>query len=444
MPPQTRYARSGNVNIAYQVFGSGPIDLVLAHGWVSHIEYAWEEPSFARWLTRLGSFARVIQFDKRGTGLSDRVVESELPPLEQRMRDVQAVMDAAGSERAAIMGISEGGPMTALFAATYPERTAALIMYGTYARRIWSPDHYWMPTMEQRQRFFNSIIETWGGDFDLATIAPSMAADPHFKQWWATYLRMGAGPSAALALARMNTDIDVREVLPSIQTPTLVLHRRDDVDLDVRGGRYIAGHIPAARYVELDGVDHLPWVGDAEAIASEVQEFITSTRQASAPDRVLATILFTDIVGAIEKASTLGDRYWRNLLDRHNLLVRRELERFNGREVKNTGDGFLATFDGPARAIRCASAIVRALQEVGIPVGAGLHTGECELIGDNISGIAVHLAARVAAKASGGEVLVSSAVKDLVAGSGIRFQGRGVHVLRGVPGEWRLFAVENS
>ncbi len=440
MQPETKYAKSGGVNIAYQVVGNGPFDLVYVMGWVSNLDYFWEEALFARFLNRLASFARLILFDKRGTGLSDRVPDSALPTLEQRMDDVRAVMDAAGSERAALFGVSEGGPMSALFSATYPERTTALVMYGSYARRLWSPDYPWAPTPEQRQQFFDLIEHGWGGVVDAATLAPTVAKEEQFKQWWATYLRRSASPGAALALAHMNTQIDIRHVLPSIRVPTLVMHRTGDLDIDVGGSRHMAQRIPGAKYVELPGNDHLPWVGDQDAILDEVEEFLTGVRRGPEPDRVLATVLFTDIIGSTERAAQIGDRRWRGLLDGYYAHVRRELGRFRGREIDTAGDGVLATFDGPARAIRCACEIGRAVKSLGIEVRSGLHTGEIEVMDTSVGGIAVHIGARVAAHAGAGEVLVSSTVKDLVAGSGIRFEDRGSHTLKGVPGEWRLFS----
>ncbi|MBC7909768.1 MAG: alpha/beta fold hydrolase, partial [Pyrinomonadaceae bacterium] len=355
--PETRYALSGDVNIAYQVIGDAPLDLVFVMGWVSHLEYFWEEPSFARFLARLASFSRLILFDKRGTGLSDRVPNTELPTLEQRMDDVRAVMEAVGSERAALIGVSEGGPMCSLFAATYPEKTSALVMIGTYAKRVYDDDYPWAPTAEHRQEFYELMQREWGGPVGLDERAPSVADDPHFREWWATYLRMGASPGAALALTKMNADIDVRNVLPSIRVPTLVIHREGDLCLKVEEGRYVASSIPGSKYVELPGVDHLPFVGDQDAILDEVEEFLTGVRHAPEYDRVLATVLFMRIVDSAQQAAHLGERRWRDLLERHQVHVRRELELFKGREIEMVGDGLLATFDGPARAIRCACAI---------------------------------------------------------------------------------------
>jgi pimeloyl-ACP methyl ester carboxylesterase len=441
MQPETRYAKSGGVNIAYQVVGHGPLDLVFVMGWVSNLDYFWEEPSFARFLNRLASFTRLILFDKRGTGLSDRVPEAELPTLEQRMDDVRAVMDAVGSPRAALMGISEGGPMCALFAATYPERTSAVIIIGGYARRLWAPDYAFAPTPEAHERFMQEIQSGWGGPVGLARRAPSMMDDQRFKDWWARYLRMSASPGAVVALTRMNAAIDVRHVLPAIHVPTLILHRKDERTLSVEHARYMARQIPGAKYVELPGEDHLPWVGDQDAVLDEVEEFLTGVRHGPEPDRVLATVMFVDIVGSTEHATRLGDRRWADLLDGYYGVVRRALGRFRGQEVDTAGDGFLATFDGPARAVRCACEIAAAVRPLGIEVRIGLHTGECEVMKGKVGGIAVHIGARVGALAGAGEVLVSGTVKDLVAGSGIRFDDRGSHQLKGVPGEWRLFSV---
>jgi class 3 adenylate cyclase len=437
--PETRYTRSGDVNIAYQVIGQGPLDLVYVMGWVTNLEAFWQEPSVARFFQRLASFSRLILFDKRGTGLSDRVPIKELPTLEQRMDDVRAVMDAAGSDRAALFGVSEGGPMCALFAATYPQRTAALVLYGSYAKRLRAPDYPWAPTSEEREHWYELLEQGWGGVVDIATMAPN--ADPRFREWWARYLRMSASPAAALAFGRMNAEIDIREVLPSIQVPTLILHRTGDLDMDVGGARYMASRIAGAKYLELPGDDHLPFVGDQEAILDEIEEFLTGARRQADLDRVLATVLFTDMVGSTERSAALGDKGWRDLLEAHNRVIREELDRFRGREVDTAGDGFFATFDGPARAIRCACAMRNELARLGIEIRAGLHTGECELVGDKVRGLAVNIGSRVASLARPGEVLVSSTVKDLVAGSGLEFTDRGVHTLRGVPGEWRLFGV---
>jgi len=438
--PETRYARSGDVSIAYQVSGEGPFDVVYVPGFVSHVELGWTTPPMATAWSRLASISRLIVFDKRGTGMSDRVAGA--PTLETRMDDVRAVMDAVNSERAALFGISEGGPMSVLFAATYPERTSALILYGTIAKGSWAPDYPWGPMGEGREEWYEEIRREWGGPYGTDWWAPSATNDERFKQWWAKYLRQGASPGAVITLFRMNFDIDIRHVLPAVSIPTLVLHRTGDQAVPVGGGRYIAEHIPNAKYVELAGNDHLWWVGDSDAIINESEEFLTGARGISEPERVLATVLFTDIVDSTKRAAEMGDRQWRDLLDTHNAMMRKELTRFRGVEIKTLGDGFMATFDGPARAIRCARAMGASLRLLGIEIRAGLHTGECELMGNDIGGIAVHIAARVAAKASSGEVLVSSTVKDLVVGSGIQFSDHGVHSLKGIPGEWRLFMVE--
>jgi len=438
--PTTYYARSGDVSIAYQVLGSGPLDLVFVPGWVSHLEYAWEEPAIARMYRRLSSFCRLILFDKRGTGLSDRV--PGFPTLEQRMDDVRAVMDAVGSQRAALLGISEGGGMCILFAATYPGRTAALIGVGIFAKRIWSPDYPWAPTPEQRQAFFDDIRDHWGDVVDLETLAPSKIHDERFRQWWITFLRRSASPGAALELARWNTEIDVRHVLPSVQAPTLIIHRAGDRDAALDEGRYIAAHIPGAKFVELPGQDHLVWVGDTDAIVDEVETFLTGARPVKESRRILATVLFTDIVDSTRHLANLGDRRWRELMDAHEGLVRRLVEEYGGQVRQNTGDGFQATFDGPARAVRCALAIRDDVRRLGVDIRAGLHTGEVEARPDGVGGIAVHIAARVLALAQPGEVWVSRTVKDLIAGSGIQLAEQGHFALKGVPDEWRLYRAQ--
>ncbi len=440
LTPETRYARSGDVYIAYQVVGNGPLDLVLIPPFVSHLEVYWEEPSLVRFLERLASFSRLILFDKRGTGLSDRVAEHALPDLTDRMDDVRAILDAVGSKRAALLGPSEGGPMAALFAATYPERTSALILYGTFASTIRDATYPWAMAAEDRSRIIETIPATWGRGQYVDLLAPSLSDDQRFRDWWARLERMGASPSAARALRRMNGQIDLRSVLSAIRVPTLVLHRTGDRDSSIEEGRYLAEHIPGARFVELSGNDHLPWAGDQDAILDEVEEFLTGVRQGPEIDRVLATVLFSDIVGSTEMAVQLGNQEYRTLLESYYSTVRRDLVRFRGRELDTAGDGFFATFDGPARGIRCACMTRDALQTIGIRIRAGLHTGECEVVQDRLVGVALHIGARVAAHAAPGEVLVSSTVKDLVAGSGIQFQDRGTHSLKGVPGEWRLFA----
>ena len=440
--PKTQYAKSGDLHIAYQVTGSGDLDLVVVPGFVSHLEFQWEHPSSAHFLERLGSFSRLIRFDKRGTGLSDRV--GGIPTLEQRMDDVRAVMDAAGSGRAALFGVSEGGPMSILFAATYPERTSALILYGSYARRSWAPDHPFGHSEQEWEAIIDGIEKSWGDPETVDPRAPGGAGHEGYRRWWATYQRLAASPGAAVAVMQMNREIDVRPVLSAIRVPSLVVHRAGDHVIRVEQARYLASQIPGARLVELAGADHAPWVGDGDAIVDEVEEFLTGARHSDETDRILATVLFTDIVGSTERAVTLGDRKWRELLGTYYAVARRELARFRGREIDTAGDGFFATFDGPARAIRCAEAITSGVRPLGFEVRAGLHTGECEVIGEKVGGIAVHIGARVAGLAGPGEVLVSSTVKDLVAGSGLRFEERGTHVLKGVPGQWRLFAVASA
>lgn len=442
MHPQTRYARSGGVNIAYQAVGDGPLDLVMVAGWISNLEGGWEQVEHARFLQELAAFSRLILFDKRGTGLSDRVDEGDLPSLEQRMDDLRAVLDAAGSERAALFGFSEGGPMSALFAATYPERTSALVMYGSYPKWIREADYPWAPTREDHERAFRAFAERWGEPVGLHIMAPSMASDERFQNDWAASLRRGASPGAAIALYRMNIEIDIRPVLPSIRVPTLILHRSGDRLISVENARYMARSIPGARRVELEGIDHLPWVGDAPAIVAEVREFLTGVRPVREDDRVLATVLFVDVVDSTERAADLGDRRWADLLGSYQSTVRREIARFRGREIDCTGDGFFASFDGPARAVRCACLLRETVGRMGLLIRAGLHTGECERLGEKLGGIAVHTGARLAAAAEPGEVLVSNTVKDLVAGSGLRFTERGTRTLKGVPGEWLLYAAQ--
>ena len=439
-PPQTRYARSGKINIAYQVTGDGPLDLVYVPGWVSHVELAWEEPSYAAFLRRLASFSRLIMFDKRGTGLSDRVSDDALPTLETRMDDLRAVMDAVGSNRAAVFGVSEGGNLSILFAATYPERTAALVTFGSFAKRVWSPEYPWAPTPEARAQEYALVEREWGNLMDLSRYIPSRMHDAEYVRQVATYFRRSASPSAAVALLRMNTQIDVSSVLPTIRVPTLVMHRTGDRDIVIDEGRWLAARIPGAKFVELAGDDHWPWIGDCDSVLDEVQEFVTGVRPAHDVDRVLATILFTDIVGSTERLAGMGDRAWHELQGRHDAIVRQELAAYRGREINTAGDGFVATFDGPARGVRCALRLHAAARQLGLSLRAGLHTGEVELHGDEISGIAVNIAARIAALAGADETLVSGTVRDLTSGSGLRFDDRGLRALKGVPGEWRVHA----
>ena len=439
--PDTRYAQSAGVNIAYQVVGHGPVDVVYVPGWVSHVELAWELPELAAGFERLASFSRLILFDKRGTGMSDPVPADQLPTLEQRMDDVRAVMDAVACERAAIFGASEGGNMSMLFAATHPERTIALCTFGCTAKRVWSPDYPWAPTREKRLETFAETERYWTTGLGWQDMAPSL--DPASLSELARYYRRCASPGAAVALLKMNTYVDVRDVLPTIRVPAVVMHRTADRDANVEEGRYIAAHIPGARFVEFPGADHSWWTQGRGAILDEIEELVTGARPVPEPNRVLATVLVTDIVGSTERVRALGDRAWADLLARHRAAVRRELERFRGREVDTAGDGFLATFDGPARAIRCAVAIRRAMRALGLELRTGVHTGECELLGDRVAGIAVHTSARISALAAPNEVLVSATVRDLVSGSGIVFEDRGEHELKGV-GERRIFVVAEA
>jgi class 3 adenylate cyclase len=437
-----RYARAGAQYVAYEVFGEGPLDLVIAPGYMSNLEQNWTWPPYARFLGQLSSFARVIVLDRRGTGLSDRLIGNQT--FDDLMDDIRAVMDDAGSDQAAVVGGAEGGPMCALFAATYPERTSALILITTYARRMWSHDYPWGLTAEVDALVEDGYLSLWGrSPMGIRARAPGEAEDPAFRDWYVRAQRTGGTPGAALAWYRITADIDVRKVLAAIRVPTLVVHRTGDRAIPVEHGRYLAEHIPGARYVELPGEDHFWFSGDSDAILAEMEEFLTGVRPSPPVDRVLATVMFTDIVDSTRRAAALGDRRWHDLLSRHNTLVRGELQRARGREVKTTGDGFLATFDGPARAIRCAVAIAESAGQVGIDVRVGLHTGEVELVGDDVLGIAVHIGARITALAGAGEVLVSGTVKDLVAGSGIMFDDRGDQTLKGVPGEWRVFAVRS-
>ncbi len=439
---ETRYARSGDAHIAYQTVGDADLDLVLLPGAFSHVEHQWEEPSFARFLHRLASFARLIVLDVRGTGLSDRA--ADLPTLEEQIDDVLAVLNAVGSERAALFGLSQGGGLAMLFAAAHPARTSALVLFGAYARSTQTADFPWGRTPQEYDELMRVAGEGWGTGVFLPLVAPSAANDESFKVWWAKQERLSGSPGTILAFLRAQRIADARHVLPAIQAPTLIIQRRDDAYRRLENGRYLADKIPNATYAELPGRDNLPYVGDQDAVLDEVQEFLTGVRHSAEPDRVLATVLFTDIVGATKRAAELGDRAWRDLLERHNAVVRRELERGRGREVDTAGDSFLATFDGPARAIRSAHAIAERVQAIGLEVRSGLHTGEVELVGDHVRGIAVHIGARTVALAGPGEVLVTSTVKDLVAGSGIEFEDRGARALKGVPGEWRIFSVTSA
>ncbi len=441
MPPQTQYARSGDASIAYQVFGEGEVDLVVAFPFVSHLDLLWESPAQARFMRRLGSFARVIPFDRRGVGLSDPVKDGAT--LEERMDDARAVMDAAGSERAALFGMSEGSTMCMLFAATYPERTSALVLWGAMARSTWADDYPWAPSKEALLEANEELMSPfWGQGATIDVFSPSLAADPRAREAQARLERQAASPMRVEQLFKTFLDTDVRETLPLIQAPTLLLQRRGDHAVNYRAARWLAERIEGSRYVELEGVDHFPWVGDGGAEAlDEIEEFLTGVRPGPAPERVLATVLFTDIVDSTRLATELGDRRWRELLEEHQQLVRERLQRFAGREVKTTGDGFLAIFDGPTRAAECARAIVDDLPALGVEARAGLHTGEVELMGEDVGGIAVHVAARISALAGGGTVLASRTVRDLAVGSAVEFEAFGSHTLKGVPDEWEVYRV---
>ncbi len=442
MVPETRYAKSPDgVHIAYQVIGDSPIDLVLAPGFVSHVEHSWEDPAMARFLTRLASFTRLIVFDKRGTGMSDRDSNDASPLLEDRVLDIGAVMDAAGSTKAAIMGISETAAMALLFGATRPERTTAIIAYGAWTNGSDArPAYPWAPSPNDDE-WLDDLAREWGrGAMFIEDIVPSLVGDPRYEAWYAKLERLAASPGAAVALARMAMQIDVRDILPTISAPTLVLHRRDDQAIPIEDGRLIADRVPGAKFVELPGRDHWPWIGDDRAI-EEIQEFLTGMRDSGRPDRFLATVMFVDIVDSTARAAELGDRRWADLLQAFYAVVRSDLERFGGREVGTAGDGSFITFDGPARAIRCARSLIDAVDRIGLRIRVGIHTGEVERVGTDLGGLGVVIGARVGALAAPGEILVSRTVKDLVVGSEMEFDLRGAHSLKGVPGEWDLFAV---
>lgn len=433
------YARNGEVAIAYQTVGEGPLDLAVIGGFVGNLEILWESPPAARFLDRLASFSRVILWDKREQGLSDRL--GQPPTLEQGMEDLLCVLDRVGSARPALVGVSEGGPMALLFAASFPDRVTSLVLYGTYAKMTQSEDYPEGLPRKVLDRFLDWVQEDWGSPAALATWAPSVAGDEEAERHWRRLVRSGTSPAAATALIRMYYDIDVRPALSAVTAPALVLHHSGDRVVPAPMGRALARDLPEARYVELEGEDHLPWTQNADELLDEIEEFVTGTRRERAPERILATIMFTDIVGSTERAAGAGDREWRRLLERHDELVRRELSRYRGREIKQLGDGFLAAFDGPARAVECAAAITRRVGSLGIEVRAGVHTGECEVRNGDLAGMAVHIGARVGACAGSGEVLVSGTVKDLVVGSELRFEDRGTRELKGVPGEWRLYAL---
>jgi pimeloyl-ACP methyl ester carboxylesterase len=442
--PTTRYASSGDAGIAYQVLGHGPLDVLMVPGFPSHLELAWEYPPLASFYRHLASVCRLILMDKRGIGLSDRIPPSQLPGVEQRAVDLGAVLDDVGSNRVALVGASDGGPIAALFAATHPERTDRLVLINTYARRIRSDDYPWGPTDEEWSAFESEARDHWGEPLFLDLLAPGHANDAGFIEWWARLLRQSVSPGSAVAYLAMNRGVDVRQVLAAIHVPTLVIHRTNDRINPVAGARLMAELIPGARFVELPGDEHHPWLGDPGTLLGEVEEFLTGTRGGPASDRVLATLLFTDIVRSTQTAARLGDREWNVLLETHRDIVRSELQRHRGREMGTTGDGFLALFDGPERAVRCALALIDRLGAIGVSIRAGVHTSEVEVTGGNVAGLGVHVAARIMSLAEPGEVLVSTVVRDLALGSGLVFTDRGRHTLRGVPGEWELLAASTG
>jgi pimeloyl-ACP methyl ester carboxylesterase len=439
--PETRYAKTGDIHIAYQVFGEGPVDMVLATEFWHSIEVQWDQPDLAAFLERLASFARVISFDQRGSGVSDPVSLLELTSLDLWMDDINVVMNEVGSESAVLYGIGGGGTMSMLFAATHPQRVSGLVLVNSFARLSRAPDYPWGRGPELEEEVHDVMRAGWGRGVFLDLVAPSRVGDEEFRKWWARYQRIGASPGTVLSMRRMLGQIDVRDVLPSIRAPTLVLHRAQTAWNRVEHGRYLAKHIPDARLVEVPGIDHFSFIGDSEAILSETENFVAGLAAPPVSDRQLSTVLFTDIVGSTQLAAEVGDRRWREVLEAQRTLVRRELERYRGLEIDTAGDGFFATFDGPARAVRCAAVLRDAVKPLGIEIRAGLHTGEVEVLSEGLAGVAVHIGQRVLAEAEPGEVLVSSTVKDLTAGSGLEFEDRGLHALKGVPEEWRLFAV---
>ncbi len=437
--PKTRYAKSGDISIAYQVIGDGPTDVIFVPGFVSHLDLAWEDPIYAEWMTRLSGFCRLILIDKRGTGLSDRDVGEST--LEERMDDLRAVLDTVGSKQCSVFSISEGGALSMLFAATYPERVLRLILFSVFVCGLESPNY--PAGAEQRavlQEVTSVIQSSWGDGMLARYIAPSVPVSPEAMDFSGRYERACASPQAALRQLRWCKELDARPIATSLRVPSLILHRIGDRLVPVSSGRWLAEHIEGARYVELPGDFHLPWIDPGSVVMDAIEEFVTGERGRAEMDRVLATVLFTDIVGSTERAAAVGDHAWRNLLSRHHLAVRKELSRFRGKEIDTAGDGFLVAFDGPARAVRCAQAIRDAVKPLGIEIRAGVHTGECERVGEKLAGIAVHTGARVLSCAGPSEVWVSGTVRDLVAGSGLNFEDRGQRALKGIPGEWRLFA----
>jgi class 3 adenylate cyclase len=441
MIPETEYARRGELHLAYQVLGEGPPDILLLDQWFSHMDAQWDVAPLAEFRERLASFGRLIMYDKRGSGLSDPLAPDQLPTVEEWMDDVPIVLDAVASEKAAVITNLGGGIMATTYAAAHPERVASLILVDCFARFTAAPDYPFGASEEEVERTLEEADLEMGRGLMLDLFAPSVAGDERLRRAWARYERLAVSPGMTIATVRLLYSSDVRPVLPAIRVPTLVIHRAQGKGFPAEYGRYLAAHIPGARYAELPGVDNLIWAGDQDAIVDEIQGFITGVRPAPTPKRVLATVLFTDIVDSTRKAAEMGDRAWRRILDEHFSVTRRQLDRFDGHQVKNVGDGVLATFDGPARGVRCAAAIRDGVAELGLDLRAGLHTGEIEIHPDDISGLAVHIGARIAALAGMGEILVSSTVKDLVVGSGLEFEDRGSRELKGVPGEWRVFAL---
>jgi pimeloyl-ACP methyl ester carboxylesterase/class 3 adenylate cyclase len=439
--PETRYAKTGDIHIAYQVFGDGPVDMVLVTEFWHSIEMQWDQPDLAAFLERMGSFARVISFDQRGSGVSDPVSLRELASLDLWMDDINVVMDEVEAESAVLYGIGGGGTMSMLFAATHPQRVSGLVLVNSFARLSRAPDYPWGRGPDLEDEVLDVMRTGWGRGVFLDLVAPSRVGDEDFRRWWARYQRIGASPGTVLSMRKMLGQIDVRDVLPSIRAPTLVLHRAETTWNRIEHGRYLAEHIPGAKLVEVPGVDHFFFTGNSEGFLSETEKFVAGLVGPPESDRQLSTVLFTDIVGSTELAAQVGDRRWRELLEAQRAVVRRELERYRGLEIDTAGDGFLATFDGPGRAVQCAAVLRDAVKPLGIEISAGLHTGEVEVLSEGLAGVAVHIGQRVLAAAEPGEVLVSSTVKDLTAGSGLEFEDRGLHVLKGVPEEWRLFAV---
>jgi pimeloyl-ACP methyl ester carboxylesterase len=439
--PETQYARCGDFSIAYQVLGDGPVDLLYSQGWLSNVEYAWESPDYARFLSRLGRFARLISFDKRGTGLSDR--EVGFPTLDERAEDILSVLDAVGTKRVALMGVSEGGNLAAMFTATFPERVSSLTLCGSSARSRWAPDYPWGATQMQIDQFLDDMRRNWGKPFDLESAAPSVANDAVARDWFSAYLRFSAGPTSAERITRLNYDLDIRDILPSIQVPTLILHREGDKWRHVEEAHYLAAHIPNATLKVLRGSDHIPWYGDQDDLIGAIEEFVTGTRSAASTDRSLLTLLMTDIAESTQKLAAMGDQRWRSVLEQLDASVRGRVAALGGQMIKHTGDGHLLAFTGPTRAIECARSIGRDAATLGLALRTGIHTGECERRGDDLSGMAVHLAARIMAEAEPGAVLTSGTVKDLVVGSGFAFAQRGERELKGIPGRWPLFAVSD-